>query len=273
MRYVGFFAAVGLVLAVTATAMAGSVGLGVAAGTAANGWNTTAVNLSAPGVVDWYVANNINWNETEKDVTWDWTHTYTTPGNEKAGANILSSYNLGYTISGSPEYVEGWTGAHTLDATNKVLFSYTDGVAPVSDTDVLARTNWMSDSDANGIMSLRAEVGNSELLLTQWFNYSDEGEGWPKGHTLTVTLYNAGGTQLDQAIWSAPSGLSAGFINPYTATVTIEGSNPGDYLILQHSTSNIGYRGTMVTAIPEPLTMAGLALGIGSLATYLRKRK
>ncbi len=39
-------------------------------------------------------------------------------------------------------------------------------------------------------------------------------------------------------------------------------------------TGNLG-TGTVLTPklVPEPLTMAGLALGIGSLATYLRKRK
>jgi len=219
------------------------------------------------------VANNTNWNQTTPDV-WDWTHTYTTPGNEKAGASILSNYNLGYTISGSPEYVEGWTGAHTIDTINKVLFSYTDGVAPVSgDSGTLARTNWMSDSDADGIMSLRAEVGVSQLYLTQWFNYSDELEGWAKGHTLTATLYDAANVQLGQASWAAPSGLPTGFINPYTATIEVQGGSAGDYLILEHSTSNIGYRGTMVEAVPEPLTIAGVFLAVSGLAGYIRRRR
>jgi hypothetical protein len=244
--------------------------LSVAPGSAANGWNTTPVNLSAPGVLDWYVANNTNWGQTADPDVWDWTHTYTTPGNEKAGASILSNYNLGYTISGSPEYVEGWTGAHTIDVANKVLFSYTDGVAPVSETDVLARTNWMSDSDADGIMSLRAEVGANQLYVTQWFNYSDEWEGWPKGHTLTATLYNASNTLVDQDVWSAPSGLAEGFINPYTATISVQGSNAGDYLILEHSTSNIGYRGTMV-AVPVPAAVILGILGLGAAGLKLRK--
>lgn len=251
--------------------------LNVAPGDATNGWDTTPVDLTAPGVLDWYVGNNTNLGEDPNDPeTWDWFATYNAPGNQKAGASILSDFYLGYT---GPDTRKGYTGGHTVDS-RQVHFVYSDGEDPEAETDRIG-TNWMTDlSGGNGIMRVRvdASANGGNLRITQWFNYSDAWEETDWGHVLTASLYDANDVEVSRASWSdSISGLRSegetyyGFAKLYTATVDISGAGPGSYLTLQHETSNIGYRGTMVSVPVPGAALLGM-LGLGMVG-WVKRRK
>jgi len=65
-----------------------------------------------------------------------------------------------------------------------------------------------------------------------------------------------------------------GGINYDTSPALVFDTFSGGFESQFRPTYGTGFEATLrLEAVPEPLTMAGLALGIGSLATYLRRRK
>ncbi len=83
------------------------------------------------------------------------------------------------------------------------------------------------------------------------------------GNTLYGKVWSTGAAEPDWQIQATDSSYASGVGGVLTAT----------YPTLGWTTVRVAFDDVSLAVVPEPLTMAGLALGIGSLATYLRKRK
>ena len=68
-----------------------------------------------------------------------------------------------------------------------------------------------------------------------------------------------------------PSYIQYGAVNINNWLASLDGTGPKAHLV---AITDPGYQDIMVVVpIPEPLTMAGLFLGISGLGSYIRKRR
>ena len=93
--------------------------------------------------------------------------------------------------------------------------------------------------------------------------------------TLTVGN-NAQGALFQEAIWAIQNDIPAPTLGSniyYDAAMVSGASGLGNIRVLNLTDSNGGLAQDILVAVPEPVTMAGVFLGIGCLGGYLRKRR
>jgi len=93
--------------------------------------------------------------------------------------------------------------------------------------------------------------------------------------TLTVGS-NAQGALFQEAIWAIQNDIPAPTVGSniyYDAAMVSGASGIGNIRVLNLTDSNGGLAQDILVAVPEPVTMAGLMMGIGGLVGYARKRR
>ncbi len=230
MRYIGFLAATGLILAVTATAGAITGPIPIEVGgehqfTISNADLITMGKLHAADPA-WHPDGNLTqppWYDpgiNDAHFVFELTPSTGWPG--------FSDFQVGWAMAGGPGTLPGEYG--NLSSYDSYLLSFHNlGTEPVM-VNLFMNTGW-------------TDIGQPD-------NYYQNTWTWVEPcHNVILDLDLAGVQNLDHV-------SALGF--------NIGTNNPGGVIIPGHLS---------VDTVPEPLTMAGLALGIGSLATYLRRRK
>ncbi len=298
MRYLGILAAVGMVLAVTATAGA----TGLMWGSASPDWNSG--NLGP--VIFMFDSATGSVNQTFQFGSWNWIMAVADSGDYLyASHNTASDYGnmkiakidrttgailsdtaingfLGTTYSqvNSLDYVGGtlygvenctWDTTYRGHAVGISLGAGGDpsgavvgasiGAAPDGALDYhngqWYASNWKSDSPASSWIKTTGDIMNTDFSNT----VATSGIGFVSGWEFDVNGSLLGVT------WNYNN------FHVYSFDLGTGAATDLGYNMKSQLPSNITMMGGMSEVVPEPLTMAGLALGIGSLATYLRKRK
>lgn len=251
MRYLGIVAAVAVVLAVAATAQATDV-------------------ITIPGAT-----LTIPWNNG----TWP-------------------AFRYAYSISGTPinaqdvpeVHVTGTVTGYSLPAVNNGWFtiglitkSQRDRSDPINDAYMFNNSVFMMGMNAGS-------AGNVVMPADYAGDYAGgTGQAQSIGSSFTFDLMlvpNIGGTggmeYLSVNGGAYGTGLAYGTDN-WSKTRAPLVYPPEDlseaYLIAQIfgqpgvPTSSVSFEGVTATAVPEPVTMAGVMMGIGGLVTYMRKRR
>ncbi len=230
----------------------------------------TTVTYTAPAGSTADAANSdFLGSSTDQWVAWDWHAAggeadlllySASGGNWAQGANLTSSPNFSEYEPDSNAagdkilYWSGETAAEPMDTTHTLT-----NVAGVWTQDVgftpIAGTTWAFWS-----------LDETQIGLTK----VDALPGYGKGD---LYLYDASGNfLLDLTGPAVGQGTNWQFFGFNFATGPAGLGR--EYLFTSDAANTSGGRDVWIAqAVPEPLTMAGLALGIGSLATYLRKRK
>ncbi len=237
MRYVGFFAAVGLVLAVTATAGALSLPDGTVtanrqdSGTGLNAWfgeSVTAQTIDAQNI------SPGSWVEVSGKIT-------------GISATSTSWVEIGLIPKATWDYWQtAFGGAYKSAVFDKGIYV----------------VDWSS-----GGLGLSLDENTTSGAVFAWPLSDPTTSPWD----FTITM--------------VPTGSSGGNAYLTVAGATMYGTQPraytgnyGDSYLIARIWSNtqnasFSFEDAQAKVVPEPVTMAGLALGIGSLATYLRRRK
>jgi hypothetical protein len=158
---------------------------------------------------------------------------------------------------------------------------------------------YVDDTQTAGFSAWVSGLGAGQGIFKFNLNLSGGAAGW--GQTLEITDWTKPITAAGPAGWTADVNLVTQCIAYYTTdpsryirpgndigafdfTADTNGVLGGNYLIwtgagieginATGSSSGIIFQRVITAqAIPEPLTMAGLAMGIGGLVTYMRKRR
>lgn len=135
------------------------------------------------------------------------------------------------------------------------VFEWTDGLPLPFGSDYwgVSHSGWSADQESNLITRINLAT-TEEVTVYHWFN-----DGWDydnhylDGHVLSVTQYNAAGTEIDSQSVTLPGGGADAFFGDhrqfYASVVKATATAEGDYLILQNKGANIGYKGTAVAIL------------------------
>ena len=282
MRYLGILAAISLILAVTGTA--GAITLVFDANDIFNYAMSDDTRLNQQGTARLIEnTNSGRYYKTYGEVASP-RDTGATPAQDlQSVANILGWTGAEYGYQGL-SHIQLWLRNDTNvrnwgEKVVQVAYqgSLTASVNGEYDwTAQVAEDPWDADgdnppyvpgTDQYGIVNFNTELGGAghQNAISPNFNPADQlwsvtGDFYIDENT--NGLYDAGDTALvvgqQYTIWFAAN------LNNWHCVDDYGNDTWGSPLV----------QGTILaTAVPEPVTMAGLALGIGSLATYLRKRK
>jgi hypothetical protein len=248
MRYLGIFAAMAVCLAVAATAGATNVSL---SGTL-SGVDSNTIKDDGDGNHDYAIdrtsANTFYWSAGSPvsitgavDVRGLTSGSYLQIGLvDKAQADLsLDTYSWGgymFNNSAIATFYAGTKNYARLADTNDLYSTqlFNTGATP-------GMFDFTLDIFSNGNMSLTLH-GSSDVTQTYTYghrNWWDGWSGWPGGEL-------ANGSYLIAQLW-------------------IDTGNKLDSVSADYSIT--------AAAVPEPVTMAGLMMGIGGLVTYVRRRQ
>jgi len=208
-------------------------------------------NLGGPGYL---------WKDTNATVTLSGTNTYTGTTDVVAGTLLVNgttsgqgSYTVhaGATLGGSGSIGLAAGESVTVLAGGTISAGISPGTLIVGGDMILAESAIINWEYANGMLDrdLLAVTGDLQLPFAATLNVIDFGGGSLQA---TETLFSAGS-------FSGAPDLSGWTINVVDYEVVIS----GDQVVLQSTAA----------AIPEPMTMLAVGLGISSLGGYIRKRR
>lgn len=188
------------------------------------------VDLDLMGAIDWIIPNNVSafgpgvFDRKETD----------TP-------RIEAFEPTGFSNS----------GAHHQHDNPIVPFLYTDGeLTGASPDEGYWATSWIGDDPGgNATWIFRVEVGADSLEIWHWWNH-----GLANRQTVTATLFNAAGEVL---LTDIVREHTTSIFSQYTTIINVTGTAVGDYLLIEHRGTNVGWRGSAVLSSggivpPEP---------------------
>lgn len=138
----------------------------------------------------------------------------------------------------------------------QVVFQWTDGdpLPAASDYYGVSWSGWSSSGTAS--LDTRVDLAaEGTVTVYHWFNdgwnYADGGHDTLDGHNLTVTHLNAAGDTIAEESVVLPSGGAEDIFGDhrqfYTAIISATRTAAGDYLLINNTGGNIGYKGTAIT--------------------------
>lgn len=134
------------------------------------------------------------------------------------------------------------SGAHHQYDSAIVPFTYSDGELTLeSPPEGYWATSWIGDDPGgNAVWEFRVEVGADSLEVWHWWNH-----GLGDTQTLTATLFNAAGSSLVSEVVYEHNTTA---FSQYTSIINVTGTTEGDYMIIEHKGTNVGWRGSAVLA-------------------------
>ncbi|MCD8481443.1 MAG: hypothetical protein LR015_01425 [Verrucomicrobia bacterium] len=135
------------------------------------------------------------------------------------------------------------SGAHHQWDSHIVPIVYSNGaLTGASDPNGFWATNWLGDDPGgNATWQFRVEVGADSLEVWHWWNH-----GLGNVQTVQATLFNAAGQpQLNETVYAHNSTIHRQF----TTILNVSGAEEGDYLIIEHKGTNVGWRGSAVIGL------------------------
>jgi hypothetical protein len=178
--------------------------------------------------------------------------------NNSGSAGITAQKDGGQYITSSD--VDTFGGANNGTDPDKwhVVFEWDDGTPLPFGTDFYGVTwgGWSADDVTT--LTTRVDLATTdEVTVYHWFNdgwnYADGGHNVLSGHVLTVTQYNADGTQVATQSETIPSGGAEGMFGDHrkfcSSIITATATAAGDYLIITNEGGNVGYKGTAVALL------------------------
>ncbi len=136
--------------------------------------------------------------------------------------------------------------------------------------------DWLITASAPAYYDTLGTVPGDRRFIVQW-EQVEAAPGSPDTVTFQAILYEGSGTILLQYQDVVVTGGDGSHDNGLSATVGIRdtgGQTSGRNLQWSYNQAAIDDgMAIRITIIPEPVTMAGLVLGIGCLARYVRKRR
>ncbi len=299
MRYVTLLAAVGLVLAGTGTASATTLW-----GSSSPGWGIGGPEIFKVETSSGQVVAGSKWSYTD----YNWIMGLADSGNylyatadksteqgsvkllkiDRCTGAVLSTTDVAdllgtnYSQIHALEYVDGTLyGVEncTWDETyrgNAIVMSLDAG----GDVTGAAAGAYVGSAPDGGL-----EYQDGVFYASSWKSGGNPGESW----LATIDAADIGDVAetFDKTLYTTPaSGLMSGWqFGPAGDLIGVSWQNAGLYAIdpatgatttLYSSVSGLSAGHTfsgLDAVVPEPLTMAGLVLGVGSLAGYVRRRK
>lgn len=102
-------------------------------------------------------------------------------------------------------------------------------------------TSWIGDESGGGATWIfRVEVGADSLQIWHWWNH-----GLADRQTVTARLFNAAGQVLLEHVVMVHQTT---IFRQYTSIIDVTGTADGDYLLIEHVGTNVGWRGSAVLA-------------------------
>lgn len=136
----------------------------------------------------------------------------------------------------------GSSGAHHQYDAYIVPIVYSNGeLTGQSDVNGYWATSWIGDdAGGNATWEFRVAVDADTLEVWHWWNH-----GLGNYQLVTATLYNSAG---DELVKETVMEHSTTIFRQYTTIINVTGSAAGDYMLIEHQGTNVGWRGSAVIA-------------------------
>jgi hypothetical protein len=151
--------------------------------------------------------------------------------------------------------VTGLEGANSLTNpdTYQVVFAWSDGIPLPFGQDYFG-VSWggWSNAETRTLITRVDLASDEEVTVYHWFN-----DGWDysgheslDGHNLKVTHHAADGSVIAEELAVLPSGGAEALFGDhrqfYSSVIRATRTAAGDYLIIDNTAANVGYKGTAV---------------------------